>query len=216
MSDPESSMVARQFENLDQQKHADQLGMWIFLATEIMFFGGLFTGYTVYRSLYPEAWAAASRHTSFAIGTINTFVLLTSSFTVVSALNAAKKGKRRELLAFLSLTILLGLAFLAFKGAEYHHHYEDHLIPGYDFVFADAYSKAASLFMCFYFAMTGLHALHMIIGIGLITFVLIKACRNRIHPQFPIHLDVIGLYWHFVDIVWIFLYPLLYLVDRHK
>lgn len=216
MQKSERSLVQEQFQNLDQQKHADTLGMWVFLATEIMFFGGLFGGYTVYRIIYPAAWALASHHTSFAIGTINTFVLLTSSLTVVMGLHAAGGGHRKKLILYLSLTILLGLVFLGLKGLEYYQHYQDHMIPGYDFIFDPAYSKAAALFMCFYFAMTGVHALHMIIGIGLMLFLLILAIRDRIRPEFPAHVDMIGLYWHFVDIVWIFLYPLIYLVDRHK
>lgn len=216
MSDHEESLVQEQFENLEQQKQADTLGMWVFLATEVMFFGGLFGGYTIYRILYPVAWGLASRHTNFAIGTINTFVLLTSSLTVVLGLYSARRGKRKALITFLILTILLGLVFLGLKGLEYYQHYEDHLLPGYDFKFDPVYAKAAALFMCFYFAMTGVHALHMIIGVGLMTFLLILAIRKRIRSEFPAHVDIIGLYWHFVDIIWIFLYPLIYLVDRHK
>jgi cytochrome c oxidase subunit III len=216
MTADESSIVGEQFENLEQQKHADTLGMWVFLATEIMFFGGMFTGYAVYRNMYPTAWGMASRHTSFAIGTINTFILLTSSLTVVMGLHSARTGKNKRLIVFLILTIFLGAAFLGLKGLEYYQHYEDHKIPGYNFSFEPAYAKSAALFMCFYFVMTGVHALHMIIGIGLMSFLLILTFRNRIRQEFPAHVDIIGLYWHFVDIVWIFLYPLLYLVDRHS
>jgi cytochrome c oxidase subunit III len=216
MADEKETLLVEQFENLEQQKHADTLGMWIFLATEIMFFGGMFTAYTVYRMMYPAAWALASRDTSFTVGTVNTFVLLTSSLTVVLGLHAAQTAKRKALILFLILTILLGLCFLGLKGLEYYQHYEDHKIPGYNFEFDPGYAKPAALFMCFYFVMTGVHALHMIIGIGLMTFLLILAIRDRIHPEFPAQVDIIGLYWHFVDIVWIFLYPLLYLVDRHS
>lgn len=185
MNDHEASTLHEQFENLEQQKNADTLGMWVFLATEIMFFGGLFAGYTVYRIMYPAAWQMASRHTSFAIGTINTFVLLTSSLTVVLGLNAARLGQKKKLITNLVLTIILGLAFLTLKGLEYYHHYEHHLLPGYDFVFDPAYAKPAALFMCFYFAMTGIHALHMIIGVGLMGFLLYMAIRNRVRPEFP-------------------------------
>ena len=210
------SLVAEQFENLEQQIHADRLGMWIFLATEVMFFGGMFTGYTVYRNMYPVAFAMASRQTSYVLGTVNTFVLLASSLTVVLALHSAQTAKRKALIMYLLLTIGLGLMFLGFKFLEYYQHYKDHLLPGYDFVFDPAYSQAAALFMCFYFAMTGVHALHMIVGVGLMTFLLVLAVRGRIRPEYPGHVDIIGLYWHFVDIIWIFLYPLLYLIDRHK
>ena len=210
------SLVAEQFENLEQQIHADRLGMWIFLATEVMFFGGMFTGYAVYRNMYPVAFAMASRQTSYVLGTVNTFVLLASSLTVVLALHSAQTAKRKALIMYLLLTIGLGLMFLGFKFLEYYQHYKDHLLPGYDFVFDPAYSQAAALFMCFYFAMTGVHALHMIVGVGLMTFLLVLAVRGRIRPEYPGHVDIIGLYWHFVDIIWIFLYPLLYLIDRHK
>ncbi len=216
MAENKDSLVEEQFDNLEQQQHADTLGMWVFLATEIMFFGGMFAGYTVYRIIYPTAWALASRHMNFTIGTINTFVLLTSSLTVVLALHSARLGNRKMLIIFLLLTIVLGLAFLGLKGVEYYQHYKDHLLPGHDFVFEQQYAKAAALFVCFYFAMTGVHALHMIIGVGLMTFLLILALRDRIKKEFPAHVDIIGLYWHFVDIIWIFLYPLLYLVDRHQ
>lgn len=216
MTARDASILAGQFENLVQQKKAGTLGMWIFLATEIMFFGGLFAGYTVYRIMYPEAWAAASLHSSFALGTINTFVLLASSFTVVMALHSARAANRRMLITCLLLTILLGLSFLGFKGIEYYHHYVENLIPGRGFVFDPKHAHAAELFMCFYFVMTGMHALHMIVGVGLIGYLLWRAWRNLIRPEFPAHVDVIGLYWHFVDIVWIFLYPLLYLVNRHQ
>lgn len=216
MDGPETSIVAEQFQSLEQQKDADTLGMWLFLATEIMFFGGLFLAYTVYRVMYPEAWAEASGHTSFVIGTINTFVLLTSSLTVVLGLDAATRGRQRKLILFLILTIILGLTFLLLKGFEYYHHYQEGLVPGPGFKFEPAYARAALLFMCLYFAMTGLHALHMIVGLGLMGFLLIRAWRSCIRPEFPAHVEIIGLYWHFVDIVWIFLYPLLYLVDRHQ
>jgi len=216
VKDSQSPLVQEQFENLEQQKHANALGMWVFLATEIMFFGGLFAGSTIYRFMYSAAWAIASHHTSFAIGTINTFVLLTSSLTVVLGLHSARAGNRRMLMTYLSLTITLGLLFLGLKGLEYYEHFEHHLVPGYNFAFEPAYARAAALFMCFYFGLTGVHALHMIVGIGLILFLLVLAYRNRIRPEFPAHVDIIGLYWHFVDIIWIFLYPLLYLVDRHQ
>ena len=165
----------------------------------------------VYRNMYPEAWAMASRHTNFLIGTVNTVVLIASSLMVVLALHSAQTGKRKPLILFLALTILLGCAFLGLKGVEYYEHYEDHLLPGHDFVFEPAHAPAAALFMCFYFAMTGVHALHMIVGIGLMIFLLVWAYLGRITPEHPAHVEVIGLYWHFVDIVWIFLYPLIYL-----
>ncbi len=211
-----SPALAEQFEELEQQKFAGTLGMWIFLATEIMFFGGMFAGYTIYRTMYPAGFAEASRHTNFALGTLNTFVLLASSLAVVLALDSAHKGNRKSVMFFLSLTIALGLAFLGCKGIEYYQHYQEHLLPGYDFVFDPALYRPAALFMCFYFALTGIHALHMIIGIGLMTFLLVLAYRRRIRPEHPAHVEIIGLYWHFVDIVWLFIYPLIYLVDRHK
>jgi cytochrome c oxidase subunit 3 len=204
--------VAHQFVDATQQHESSMLGMWIFLATEIMFFGGLFAGYTVYRVMHPVAFEAASRHLDIVLGTLNTSVLLTSSLTMALAIRCAQVGKRRGIVALLVVTILLGVAFLSIKGMEYYQKYNDHLIPGVAFSFPGPYSREAEMFFYLYFAMTGLHAIHMIAGIGVMGVITIQAARGRFTPAYYTPLEVAGLYWHFVDIIWIFLFPLLYLI----
>jgi len=204
------------FEDADQQFEASTLGMWAFLITEIMFFGGLFLGYIVYRSLYPAAFAEASNLLDYRLGAINTAVLICSSLTMVLAVRAAQMGQRRALIVFLLLTIVLGSAFLVNKGFEYAHKFHEHLVPGPNFgpEPALAHSQQAQLFFGFYFGMTGLHALHMIIGIVVLAVFAVQANRGRFSTEYFAPIDIIGLYWHFVDIVWIFLFPLLYLISR--
>ncbi len=213
--------LAHQFDNLDQQHEASTLGMWIFLSTEIMFFGGLFTGYTIYRAVYPEAWGAASREMSILIGALNTAVLITSSLSMALAIHAAQIGKRKRALAMLVVTMLLGLLFLGFKGIEYHEHWTKHQFPGYSFQFDGKYEgqpvdpRKAELFFSFYWVMTGMHAAHMIIGIGIVAFISYGLWRGRYLLAASNPVEMTGLYWHFVDIIWIFLFPLLYLVNLH-
>jgi cytochrome c oxidase subunit 3 len=207
------SPLKHQFETLEQQHHADTLGMWVFLATEVLFFGGLITGYAMYRTSYPAVFAEASRTLDLVSGTVMTMVLLASSLTMALAVRSAQLGKRQLLAVFLVLTIVLGAAFLGIKGNEYYHKWEDHHFPGRGFVWDGPDPGVAQLFIYFYFALTGLHALHMIIGIGIMAVLLALAIRGRVKSY---TVEISGLYWHFVDIVWIFLFPLLYLVDRHR
>jgi len=189
--------------------------MWVFLVTEIMFFGGMFTAYVAYRAAYPGAFAAASSHLDLHLGGINTAVLIASSLTMALAVYGAQVGNRNMLIGFLVFTIVLGGVFLGIKAIEYHHKFEDHLVPGHSFSFPGSKPLNAQLFFSLYFAMTGMHALHMIIGIGLLTFLVVQASRGRFSPEYHSPVEMTGLYWHFVDIVWIFLFPLLYLIDRH-
>jgi len=210
--------------------------MWVFLVTEIMFFGGMFLAYTLYRSMYPAAFASASNHLDITLGTLNTGVLILSSFTMALAVYFTQIGKRRPQILCLVLTLLLGLSFLGIKAVEYHDKYTDHLIPGrlipgrpfgpevaqegdHDphklHLLPGASVPQVQMFYWIYFAMTGMHALHMIIGAGLLTFLLIYSVKGRFDPEYHSPVEVIGLYWHFVDIVWIFLFPLLYLLGRH-
>ena len=198
-----------------QQYAADSLGMWAFLLTEIMFFGGLFLGYTVYRSMYPEAFAEASHHLDIWLGSINTAVLITSSLSMALAVHSAQTNQRRGLIRFLLLTVLLGLVFLGIKGTEYLHKFEEHLIPGANFAYPGPHAHQVQLYFSFYFGMTGLHAFHMIVGIGLLAALVWQAGRGRFSSDYYAPVELIGLYWHFVDIVWIFLFPLLYLLGRH-
>ncbi len=208
--------LAGQFDDLIQQQDASSFGMWVFLATEIMFFGGFFVSYTVYRFMFPQAWAAGSHLTELLLGSINTVVLITSSLTMALAVYYAQMGKRSALILFLILTILLGSAFLGIKFLEYYHKWEEHYIPGFDFIYPGPLARQVALFVVFYFFMTGMHALHMVIGIGLLTVLIIRALRNEFSRDYFSPVEVTGLYWHFVDIIWIFLFPLLYLIDRHR
>jgi cytochrome c oxidase subunit 3 len=207
--------VAHQFDDVVQQHEASSLGMWTFLVTEIMFFGGMFLGYTIYRASYTEAFTHASNHLDVVLGTINTAVLIASSLTVALAVHAAQESKRRALLVFLALTIVLGLVFLGIKFTEYYHKYEERLIPGWTFQYEGENPARAALFFSFYFAMTGMHALHMVIGIGIFLVLSFSAWRGRYSQYYYTPVELAGLYWHFVDIVWIFLFPLFYLLGRH-
>jgi cytochrome c oxidase subunit III len=213
---PESAAAhAHHFDDLEQQHQASWLGMWVFLATEIMFFGGMFLGYTIYRTAYPQAFADASNHLDVWLGTVNTAVLICSSFTMALAVRAAQLGRAKPAILFLLLTIVLGAVFLAIKFTEYHAKFIEHLVPGGAFVYDEARAAAAEIFFSFYFAMTGMHALHMLIGVGLLATLIVKTARGRFSADYYTPVELIGLYWHFVDIVWIFLFPLLYLAGRH-
>jgi len=205
------------FDDSAQQFHSATLGMWVFLITEIMFFGGMFGGYTVYRNIYPEAFASTSQFMNVTIGAINTGVLIFSSFTMVMAVRSAQLGQKKGLIAFLALTLILGCIFLALKYVEYHEKRVDHHIPGPGFQYADPrYFHQAQILFFLYFAMTGMHAIHMIVGTGMLIALIVMAARNRFTSAWYTPVEMIGLYWHFVDIIWIFLFPLLYLVGHTK
>ncbi len=209
--------TAHQFDDAIQQHDASGLGMWVFLLTEILFFGGLFTIYTVYRSLYPEAFGHASAHLDITLGSINTAVLIGSSLTMALAVHSAQVGRSGRLVAFfLCATIALGGVFLGIKAVEYATKFHEHHVPGLSFHYEGADPQHAQLFFCLYFLMTGLHALHMIIGVVLLAILATMALRGRFGPGYYTPVELTGLYWHFVDIVWIFLFPLLYLVERHS
>jgi cytochrome c oxidase subunit 3 len=210
-----SPPVASQFDSAAQQKHAATLGVWIFLATELLFFGPLFFGYLYGRTHFPLAFAAASRHTDFVLGTANTAVLLTSSASMVIAAEARKLGSNHTAARLLFLTALLGIAFIVIKGTEYRHEWSEHLFPGAGFSFDQAgLTSGAEYFFFLYFVMTGLHALHLLIGITLATIFAVLLQRRALSAVTEERVELVGLYWHFVDIIWIFLYPLLYLIGR--
>jgi cytochrome c oxidase subunit 3 len=209
------SIVAHQFDNAAQQQDAANIGMWAFLVTEMLFFGGMFLGYSVYRYRFPTAFALSSNHMDIVLGTINTAVLITSSLTVVLSIQAARQDRREALVRLLGLTIVLGLIFLGIKSTEYYHKYQEHLIPGMNFAYPDDAARHAAIFFSFYFAMTGMHAVHMIIGIGIFAFLLRGARRGHYTRLYYTPVEIAGLYWHFVDIIWIFLFPLFYLLGRH-
>jgi len=212
---PHHPALAHHFDNLEQQKEASTLGMWVFLVTEVLFFGGLFITYCVYRNWYSDAFAAASHELDVTLGTINTAVLITSSLTMALAVRAAQLGQRRLLMILLVATMALGAVFLGIKGVEYYHKFAEHHIPGPAFQFEKEHFRHAQLFFSLYFVMTGLHALHMIIGIGVMLVMLWWAWNGTITAEYNAPIEISGLYWHFVDIVWIFLFPLLYLIGRH-
>jgi cytochrome c oxidase subunit 3 len=207
--------LAHQFDNLDQQREVASLGMWIFLATEVLFFGGLFLTYAVYRSWYPEAFTAASRELLVWAGTLNTVVLITSSLTMALAVHAAQSGHRRALVALLLVTMAFGCVFLGVKAFEYWTEFREHHVPGFGFQFDPEHYLNAQIFFSLYFIMTGLHAVHMIIGLGIMSVMVWMSWRGRFTTEYYNPIEVSGLYWHFVDIVWIFLFPLLYLIGRH-
>ena len=211
----EAHPLAHQFDDVEQQRRAVTLGMWAFLLNEIMFFGGLFLAYTIYRLLYPQAFHDGSHHLDVTLGTVNTVVLIASSLTMAMAVWSAERGKRRLLSGFLLATLALGLVFVGIKAVEYHDKWVHHLVPGPYFSWPGADAPHVQLFYSLYFAMTGFHALHMLVGFGLLTWLLIDAQRGRFGPAYWAPVEIVGLYWHFVDIVWIFLFPLLYLIGRH-
>ena len=214
-----------QFQTLDQQREAASLGMWVFLITEIMFFGGLFLAYTINRAIYAVAFAEASRELNVHMGGANTAVLILSSFTMAMGVWCSQTGRKKLLVVFLIATLALGGVFLGVKYFEYAEKFHHHLVPGYDFHFPDVKPEIAAqdpyinahaqLFFSLYFGMTGLHALHMIVGAGLLVWLIAQAAKGRFTPTYNTPVEIVGLYWHFVDIIWIFLFPLLYLIDRH-
>ncbi len=208
-----SSAVAEQFEDAAQQYEAATLGMWTFLATEVLFFGGLFMAYIAYRHAYPGGFAAGSRQINLVFGTVNTAILLTSSLTMALAVHAAQGGKTRAVVRYLLATLGFAMGFMVVKGLEYHQDFVEHLVPGRHFTTDLPYG--AQIFFVLYWAMTGLHACHVLVGVGLLSTLAWLAHRGRYSTQYYTPIEIGGLYWHFVDIVWIFLYPLLYLIDRH-
>jgi cytochrome c oxidase subunit 3 len=207
-------MLAHQFDDVEQQREASTLGMWVFLTTEVLFFGALFLGYAIYRSTYTEAFVEASRHLDITLGAVNTAVLLCSSLTMAMAVHEAQAGHQKALIRFLGLTMLLGAAFLAIKFYEYYVKAHEGLIPGMHFTWTGKTPAQASLFFLFYFIMTGMHAVHMIVGLALMTLLIVLTKKGKFTPLYNTPVELSGLYWHFVDIVWVFLFPLLYLVDR--
>lgn len=242
--------LVHQFDSMEQQKEASTFGMWVFLLTEIMMFGGLFAAYLIYRLKYYDAFVAGSSSIAVRWGFVNTLVLIGSSLTMALAVYAAHAGVKRLQQLFIVLTMILGTVFLGIKAIEYYQKYVEHHIPGGIFGTFDAVNNypgqepniaedvkkekekveklspeaaeqkgkqiagQTQIFFCFYFAMTGLHALHMIIGLAMLTWLLVKASRGEFGPQYFTPMELGGLYWHFVDIVWIYLFPLLYLINR--
>ncbi len=220
------------FETEEQQREAGTFGMWLFLLTEIMFFGGMFFAYLLYRNWYYPAFATASNQLSVPLGGINTAVLITSGFAMAVAVYAAEMRRKGMLVLMLVLTTFFGFVFLGIKYDEYHEKWEKHHIPGQNFDISEFVNPRAhgimneeplavdmaertQVFFSLYFAMTGMHAVHMIIGIGLLFWLIVRAQRGDFTSGYVAPIENFALYWHFVDIVWLFLFPLLYLINRH-
>lgn len=203
------------FDSFEQQREASYLGVWIFLVTEVMFFGGVFTAYIVYRLAHPQAFALGSHELDITLGAVNTAVLIGSSLTMAMAVWAAQTGRRKGIVGYILATIVLGGVFLGIKVVEYSAKFEHHLFPGPNFQWNGPDAPHVEMFFNLYFALTGLHAVHMIIGMGILVVIAILAWRGRFSPENHNLVEGIGLYWHFVDIVWIFLFPLLYLLGRN-
>jgi cytochrome c oxidase subunit 3 len=252
------TLLLGHFDDLDQQKASSTLGMWAFLATEVMFFGGLFAAYALYRSLYPHEFAEASGHLYVWVGAINTAVLLCSSLTMALAVHAAQTRHMTWVVRYLLLTMLLGASFLGIKAWEWHEDYVEHLVPGINFDWRYAQAKEgkerseppgpppqagisperqtaepqvspseaeepaatsagkAQMFFCLYFFMTGLHAFHMVVGLTAVGIMAWLSHRHWFSGGGETQIEVMGLYWHFVDVVWVFLYPLLYLIEVRR
>jgi cytochrome c oxidase subunit 3 len=210
---PEGRAFAPQFSSTRHRDQTAELGMWVFIATEILLFGGMLLGYFVYRHAYPHAFAEASRHTDIPIGAANTAILLTSSFLVACADDALRANARSVCVALLVGAIGLGLLFLGLKAIEYADEYREHLVPGVDFAFGGPLSNGVQLFFVFYFAATAIHALHMLIGIGVLATMAMLVRRSS-DTRRRAALHSAALYWHFVDVVWIFLFALIYLPGR--
>jgi cytochrome c oxidase subunit 3 len=205
-----SPALRKPWPDLARQREGVSFGVWCFLASEALFFGGLFLGYVIYRNLYPEAFVIAARETDIFYGTLNTAVLLTSSLTMAVAERAAQEGVRRMALWCLAATALLGLAFLVSKGFEYHDDIAKGLIPGRNFPLQPAQTQ---IFWAFYWVMTGVHAIHLTIGIGVVATVMVLLAWRSTPPESPTF-EGVALYWHLVDVIWVILLPLLYLLGR--
>lgn len=220
------------FANMGQQREASNFGMWLFLLTEIMFFGGMFTAYLIYRNWYYPAFVAGSHYMKMWAGTLNTVVLICSSFTMAMGVYSAEMRNRKNLLRYLTATLVLGFVFLGIKGYEWHNEWVEHHVPGLnfstnDFTHVDAryptdkplnvdMAEKTQIYFSLYFLLTGVHALHMLVGVSIIIFLIFTAWGGAYTTGHMNLIENFGLYWHFVDIVWIFLFPLLYLISRHQ
>lgn len=208
------SKLEKQFESLEQQHHAATLGTWVFLASEMMLFGAMFMGYTVYRIFYGGTFHEISKHLNLPLGSVNTAILITSSFTIAVAVHAAKETRKKLMQLMLAATATLGSVFLLIKGYEWYEEFHKNLAPFFDmpFAYSGADVGAAKLFMSFYFAMTGFHFLHLLAGVSLVSWTLFLSVRGKIAYEKPNRVEMTGLYWHLVDVIWVFIYPLFYLV----
>jgi len=226
-------ILAHHFDDIEQQHNSAVLGMWTFLITEVMLFGGLFATYAIFRMLSPWEFVYGSRHLSVPLGAVNTAILLVSSLTMAMAVHEAqRRAPHANIVRYILATIALGLTFLGIKAVEYYHEYEEHLVPALNYTIPaedlaklnelssehgyKADPRRMELFAFMYFFMTGTHALHMVIGMVMLGLIAYWVGRGKLPGGGPHHVEIAGLYWHFIDVVWVFLYPLLYLIDIHK
>jgi cytochrome c oxidase subunit 3 len=208
-----SEMVAEHFESLEQQAHAARLGMWVFLGSEVLFFSGLFALYTVYRIEYPRGFGQGVAHNTLAFGSVNTAVLLVSSYTIATAVHALRSGRHRACAWLTGATVVLGAGFLVIKMCEYARHFAEGIFPGGVGAYhGDLADPGTKMFFNLYFCMTGLHALHVLVGICVLVFLLVKVTRREVDAAFEHPLAIGAVYWHLVDLFWVFLWPLFYLV----
>lgn len=201
------------FVDSDQQFDASKMGMWVFLATEVLFFGGLFAAYIIYRAWYPELYTLASEELNTVWGAVNTVVLIGSSLTVAMAIKSAQLNQKKNIAINLGITIALACVFMVIKYFEYTHKFHLGIFPGEFYTFEGVEHPKASIFFSLYYLMTGLHGLHVIIGIGLMIWLLRRALRGDFDSEYYTPVEITGLYWHLVDVIWIFLFPLFYLID---
>jgi cytochrome c oxidase subunit 3 len=203
---------AERFETLAAQTHAAHFGMWIFIASEVSFFAALFTLYAATRAAFPHAFAAAAGETNLVLGSLNTYVLVTASFLVAWAVHSVRAGADRVAARLLAVAALLGVVFLALKGLEYAEHLGAGLAPGSYFTAAAPHGRGVMYFFALYYAMTGLHALHVAGGVAVLAWLARRVAGHAYGPEYHTPLELGGMYWHFVDIVWLFLWPMFYLL----
>jgi len=206
-------VVPHHFESAEQAYESSKTGIWLFLATEILMFGGLFVAYIMYRGLYPATFFECSQHLNRVLGAVNTVVLICSSFTMAMAVQKIQENKRKTTAILLILTILFAATFMVIKYFEYSHKIHEGLLPGAHFSYEAIKAPKADLFFSLYFMMTGLHGIHVLVGIGIIGWILIRTQRGDFNKQYYTPVDLTGLYWHLVDLIWIYLFPLLYLIS---
>lgn len=213
--------VAHHFDSADSQFDAGKMGVWMFLVTEVLLFGGMFVAFFVYRSWYFDAFVDAHNHLDKVMGTVNTVVLLFSSLTMALAIRAAQTNKKTQTVILLAITLICAFGFLGIKYVEYSHKIHDGLVPFRiamedgslkDLFTAQFTHPESRVFFGLYFMMTGIHGVHILIGMGLILWTLILAAKGRYSSRYYASLEGVGLYWHLVDLVWIFVFPMLYLV----
>ncbi len=212
-SNTASGFLQGHFMDMDQQLDTAKFGMWVFLVTEVLFFGGLFAAYIIYRILFPALFEMSAHHLDITLGTINTLVLISSSFTVAMAIRSAQTDRKKNISIYLIITIALAVVFLVIKYFEWTHKFHLGIFPGQFYTFEGIAHPKAHIFFSLYYLMTGLHAVHIIVGIGLMIWLLIGARKGNFSHNYYTPVEITGLYWHFVDIIWIFLFPLFYLIS---